>query len=189
MGCVCLWRKIKKGGREAEKEGDIREIGKKCLERKRKCNILNIYLINHNCTGITTNMSATSNNTVGHKCTACQLCQKLNSKMKHPNQMKVQPQFSEVYVWLKKHKPIINDSACLCLPCVKQIQRNHSKEFTPRWLPKPPVPPILCNIEHCMHTVYAQTTLINTDELESCLKCTSQCIYCYLWPVYLHWAV
>ena len=47
MGCVCLWGKIKKGGREAEKEGDIREIGKKCLERKRKCNIL------------------------GHKCTAC----------------------------------------------------------------------------------------------------------------------
>ena len=46
MGCVCLWGKIKKGGREAEKEGDIREIGKKCLERKRKCNILNIYLIN-----------------------------------------------------------------------------------------------------------------------------------------------
>ena len=90
--------------------------------------------------------------------------------MKHPNQMKVQPQFSEVYVWLKKHKTIINDSACLCLPCVKQIQRNHSKEFTPRWLPKPPVPPKLCNIEHCMHTVYAQTTLINTDELESCLK-------------------
>ena len=71
---MCLWGKIKKGGREAEKEGDIREIGKKCLERKRKCNILNIYLINHNCTGITTNKSATSNNTVGHKCTACQLC-------------------------------------------------------------------------------------------------------------------
>ena len=47
---------IKKRGREAEKEGDIREIGKKCLERKRKCNILNIYLINHNCTEITTNM-------------------------------------------------------------------------------------------------------------------------------------
>ena len=107
----------------------------------KKEDILNIYLINHNCTGITTNMSATSNNTVGHKCTACQLCQKLNSNMKHPNQMKVQPQFSEVYVWLKKHKPIINDSACLCLLCVKQIQRNHSKEFTPRWLPKPPVPP------------------------------------------------
>ena len=111
------------------------------MERKRKYNILNIYLINLNCTGITTNMSATSNNTVGHKCTACQLCQKLNSKMKHPNQMKIQPQFSEVYVWLKKHKPIINDSACLCLPYVKQIQRNHSKEFTPRWLPKHPVPP------------------------------------------------
>ena len=47
--------------------------------KKEECNILNIYLINHNCTGITTNMSATSNNTVGHKCTACQLCQKLNS--------------------------------------------------------------------------------------------------------------
>ena len=46
MGFVCLWGKIKKGGREAEKEGDIREIGKKCLERKRKCNILNIYLEN-----------------------------------------------------------------------------------------------------------------------------------------------
>ena len=43
---MCLWGKIKKEGRKAEKEGDIREIGKKVLERKRKCNILNIYLIN-----------------------------------------------------------------------------------------------------------------------------------------------
>ena len=115
-------------------------------------------------TGSTTNvMSVTSHNAVGHngKCTACQLCLKSNAKMKHPSQMKVQPQFKEAYAWLNKHKPTLNDSACLCLPCVKQIQRNHSKEFTPRWLPKPPVPPKLCNLEHCQCTVYAQTSLLN----------------------------
>ena len=26
--------------------------------------------------------------------------------------------------WLKLKKPTINETACICLPCVKQIQRN-----------------------------------------------------------------
>ena len=117
-------------------------------------------------------MSGMSRNTVGHsgKCTVCQLCLKSNAKIKHLNQMNVQPQFKEAYTWLKEHQPTINDSACICLPCVKQIQRNHSKEFTPRWLPKPPVPLKLCNLEHCKCIVYAQTTLVTVDELEKCLK-------------------
>ena len=81
----------------------------------------------------------------------------------------------------KKHAPSINDTACLCLPCVKQIQRNYDKEFIPRWLPKPPVPTKVCNLEHCKSTVYAQTTLVTVEELQSILKakvtaftCTSE---------------
>ena len=70
------------------------------------------------------------------KHTACQLCQKSNAKMKNPNQMKMQPQFKEAYAWLVRHNPTIDNMACICLPCIKQIQRNHMKEFTPRWLPK-----------------------------------------------------
>ena len=77
------------------------------------------------------------------KCTVCQLCQKANAKMKHPGQMIAQAQFKDVYAWLKKYAPSINDAACLCLPCVKQIQRNYDKKFIPRWLPKPPVPTTL----------------------------------------------
>ena len=61
-------------------------------------------------------MSTTSHNTVGRngKCSACQLFLKSNAKMKHPNQMKLQPQFKEAHAWLKKHKPTISDSAYLC---------------------------------------------------------------------------
>ena len=82
--------------------------------------------------------SASTSKTVYHSgvCTPCQLCHKSNSKMEHPGQMKEYAQFREVYEWLKLKKPIINETACICLPCVKQIQRNHDKPgFTPRWLP------------------------------------------------------
>ena len=62
----------------------------------------------------------------------------------------------------------MKETACICLPCVKQIQRNHNNtEFTPRWLPK--VPPKLkqsCNIEGCHTTVYSQTSLASPEELQ-----------------------
>ena len=101
-------------------------------------------------------------------CTPCELCNKRNPKMKHPIQMKEQVQFKVVYEWLKQEQPTMKETACICLPCVKQIQRNHNNtEFTPRWLPK--VPPKLkqsCNIEGCHTTVYSQTSLASPEELQ-----------------------
>ena len=69
--------------------------------------------------------------TVGHtgKCTAYHLCLKTNLKMKHPYQMSSNAQYKPVYEWLKEHKPTIDEIACLCLPCVKQIQRNHDRKL------------------------------------------------------------
>ena len=89
-------------------------------------------------------------------------------KMKHLHQL--QSQFKETYAWLNEHKAELDNAACLCLPCVKQIQRNHHREFTPRWLAKPPVPPKLCNVQHCQGTVHAQTSLMSAAALETCLK-------------------
>ena len=70
--------------------------------------------------------SASTSTTVNHGgvCTPCQLCHKSNPKMKHPGQMKEHAQLKEVYEWLKLKKPTNNETACICLPCVKQIQRN-----------------------------------------------------------------
>ena len=117
-------------------------------------------------------MSMTEHKSISHdgKHTACQLCQKSNAKMKNPNQMKMQPQFKEAYAWLVRHNPTIDNMACICLPCIKQIQRNHMKEFTPRWLPKAPVPAQACNLQHCKYKVYAKTTLVTVQELETILN-------------------
>jgi len=54
-------------------------------------------------------------------CTTCELRQKANPKMKHLIQMKVQEKYKEVYQWLKSEKPTLSDTACICLPCAKQI--------------------------------------------------------------------
>ena len=110
--------------------------------------------------------------TVGHtgKCTACHLCLKTNLKMKHPYQMSSNAQYKPVYEWLKEHKPTIDEIACLCLPCVKQIQRNHDRNFTPRWLLKPSLPPKSCSVETCKSIVHAQTSLVTVDELETRLR-------------------
>ena len=115
-------------------------------------------------------MSENSHDTTGHsgKRTDCHLCLKPNAKMKHLHQL--QSQFKETYAWLKEHKAELDNAACLCLPCVKQIQRNHHREFTPRWLAKPPVPPKLCNVQHCQGTVHAQTSLMSAAALETCLN-------------------
>ena len=115
-------------------------------------------------------MSENSHDTTGHsgKCTDCHLCLKPNAKMKHLHQL--QSQFKETYAWLNEHKAELDNAACLCLPCAKQIQRNHHREFTPRWLAKPPVPPKLCNVQHCQGTVHAQTSLMSAAALETCLK-------------------
>ena len=115
-------------------------------------------------------MSENSHDTTGHsgKRTDCHLCLKPNAKMKHLHQL--QSQFKETYAWLKEHKAELDNAACLCLPCVKQIQRNHHREFTPRWLAKPPVPPKLCNVQHCQGTVHAQTSLMSAAALETCFK-------------------
>ena len=117
-------------------------------------------------------MSATSSTPTSHSsyCLQCHLCQKPNAKMKHLLQLQTQPQFQDTYTWLREHQPELDRMACLCLPCIKQIQRNHHKEFTPRWLTKPAVPPKLCNVQPCQGRVYAQTSLMSAAALEECLK-------------------
>ena len=87
----------------------------------------------------------------------------------NPGQMKEHAQFKVAYAWLKLEKPTINESDCICLPCVKQIQRNHDN-LTPRWLPKPPILPKKCNMEHCEAMVDTQTSLVTVNELENILK-------------------
>ena len=81
--------------------------------------------------------------------------------------MKEHAQFKVVYAWLKWEKPTVSEIDSICLPCVKQIQRNHENhDFTPRWLPKPPMLPMKCSMEHCQASVYAQTSLVAVNELE-----------------------
>ena len=117
-------------------------------------------------------MAATSSNVAYHsgKCQNCHLCLKPNAKMKHLFQLETQPQFKETYAWLREHKPELETMACLCLLCIKQIQRNHHREFTPRWVTKSAVPPKLCNVEQCEGRVYARTSLMSAASLEVCFK-------------------
>ena len=117
-------------------------------------------------------MSAGSCKVVCHRgdCIPCQLCLKVISKMRPPGQMKEHAQFKVVYAWLKLEKPTINESDCICWPCGKQIQRNHDNpHFTPRWLPKPPILPKKCNMEHCQAMVDTQA-VVTVDELENILN-------------------
>ena len=100
----------------------------------------------------------------------CYLCHKANARMRRLSQLEIHPQFKEVYMWLMQHRSDLENEACLCLPCIKQIQRNHHKKFTPRWLPKPAVPPKLCNVQHCQGVVHAKTSLLSAAALETCLK-------------------
>ena len=93
----------------------------------------------------------------------CHLCLKLNAKMERLHQLQSQPQFRETYICPKEHNPGLDNAACHCLPCVKQIQRNHHKEFSPRWLAKLLLPPRLC-------TVHSKTSLMTAAALETCLK-------------------
>ena len=41
------------------------------------------------------------------------------------------------------------------------------EKFTPRLLPKVPVPAQACNLQHCKNKVYAKTTLVTVQELET----------------------
>ena len=114
-----------------------------------------------------TNIMATPSD----KCTPCELCHKSNPKTKHLGQMEKHVHHNVVYRWLKLNKPTISNSACICLPCIKQIQRNHDKPgFSPRWMTKLSIPPKTCNLEHCQGLVHAQTSLVTVDELESHLS-------------------
>ena len=96
----------------------------------------------------------------------CQLCLQSNTKMRHMYQMKEHPQLNVVYVWLTSEKPTIKEGDCLCLPCVKQIQRNYNKtKYIPRWLPKAECEK-RCSIESCKALVESTTSQMTVNELE-----------------------
>ena len=63
-------------------------------------------------------------------CMPCQLCLQNNTKMRHMYQMKEQPQLNAIYVWLTSEKPTIKEGDCLCVPCVKQIQRDYNTDLS-----------------------------------------------------------
>ena len=105
-------------------------------------------------------MSSASSKVVSHQgmCMPCQLCLQSNTKMRHMYQMKGHPQLNVVYVWLTSEKPTIKEDNCLCLPCVKQIQRNYNKpKYIPRWLPKAECEK-KCSIESCKALVETTTS-------------------------------
>ena len=73
----------------------------------------------------------------------------------------------EGYTLLKKLKPDIGETECICAPCAKQLSRNTSNpNFHPRWLPKPSKTSNKCNIESCEHPVYSRTNLVTVDRLQ-----------------------
>ena len=83
-------------------------------------------------------------------------------------------QLCEVYEWLSRNEPTLSDSNILCLPCVKQVQRNLNRpHFHPRWKPKCLVTK-KCNIENCQALVYTNTSLASVDEIETFLQMGSQ---------------
>ena len=76
------------------------------------------------------------------------------------------PQLNVVYVWLTSEKPTIKEGDCLCLPCVKQIQRNYNKpKYIPRWLPEAECEK-KCSIESCKALVETTTSQMTVNELE-----------------------
>ena len=58
------------------------------------------------------------------RCTSCILCKKRNPKYTHPIQMKEKS--SDTYKWLKDNYPHLEEAACICLPCFKQMSRNYN---------------------------------------------------------------
>ena len=79
-------------------------------------------------TTTTVSKSARTSKMISHSSmnsTSCQLCHRSNSKMKQYGHMKEHAQFRAVYEWLKHKQPVLSESTSICLPCIKQIQRNH----------------------------------------------------------------
>ena len=116
-------------------------------------------------------MSSASSKVVSHQgmCMPCQLCLQSNTKMRHMYQTKEHPQLNVVYVWLTSEKPTIKEGDCLCLPCVKQIQRNYNKpKYIPLWLPKAECEK-KCIIESCKALVEITTSQMTVNELEDIL--------------------
>ena len=75
-------------------------------------------------------------------------------------------------MWLMQHcsSDLEKRHVCAYIPCIKQIQRNHHKKFTPRWSPKSAVPLKPCNVHHCQGVVHAKSSLMSAAALETCLK-------------------
>ena len=99
--------------------------------------------------------------------TECALCQKPNRQMRLVNKMREHSTQQCVYDWLLRNEPTIEGSAQVCLPCVKQIQRNSQNPyFNPRWRPKRQVSKKCC-IENCHKILYTHTKLASISEIES----------------------
>ena len=98
-------------------------------------------------------------------CFLCQVPPHGGTKYTHPEKLK-----ENEYELLKKFEnTIINRNACICLACVKQIKRNaacNNTSFHPRWRPKPTMKTPICTVENCTKTVYRNTNLAATDEVE-----------------------
>ncbi len=100
-------------------------------------------------------------------CTSCALCKKPNAKYTHPIQLSSDQQ---VGLKLKEYEPNIPETACICLPCAKQLKRLVTNPtLRPRWFPKATKLPQKCGAEKCTNMVHKSTNLVSVDELERLL--------------------
>ena len=111
------------------------------------------------------------------RCTSCALCKRSNPKYQHLVHME-----GTEHEWLEKNEPSLSQTACICLPCIKQIKRNvNNPGFSPRWCTKAPKPVPKCNIDNCQHSIYRNTNLVSVTELQQILgeNVTAFMIECY----------
>ena len=104
-------------------------------------------------------------------CTQCTLCMKSNSKYTHPAQVRAD---KSTYDKLREFKPDVEDTACICLPCARQLKRfatNPNLKAHPRWLPKSEnaTEKKKCSVENCKLYVYRSTNLASIENLEHLL--------------------
>ena len=104
-------------------------------------------------------------------CTQCTLCMKSNSKYTHPAQIRAD---KSTYDKLREFKPDVEDTACICLPCAKQLKRfatNPNLKAHPHWVPKSEnaSEKDKCSVENCKLYVYRSTNLASIENLEHLL--------------------
>lgn len=89
----------------------------------------------------------------------CSLCKKANVKCTH--------QCTVISEKLKVYEPSIDERACICLPCTRQLKRlDTNPTLRPRWFPKTMKTARKCDGQKCTNTIYRSTNPASIDENE-----------------------